>query len=43
MLPYKEKQGENVIHSLRSTLDKVLPQDVEPKFVYTGTKLPAKF
>ena len=42
-LPYKGKQGENVICSLTSTLDKVLPQDVEPKFVYTGTKLSAKF
>ena len=27
-LPYKGKQGENVICSLRNTLDKILPQDV---------------
>ena len=42
-LPYKGKQGENVIHSLRNNLDKVLPQDVQAKFVYTGTKFSAKF
>ena len=42
-LPYKEKQGENVIRSLRNTLDKILPQDVEPKFIHTGTKLSAMF
>ena len=29
-LPYKGKQGENVICSLRNTLDKILSQDVEP-------------
>ena len=42
-LPYKRKQGENVIRSLRNTLDKILPQDVEPKFIYTGTELSTKF
>ena len=31
------------IRSLRSTLDKILMQDFQPKFVYTGTKLSAKF
>ena len=41
-LPYKGKQGENVIRSLRNTLDKILPQAVE-KFIYTGTKLSTKF
>ena len=41
--PYERKQGENVIHFWRNTSDKILPQDVEPKFVYTGTKLLAKF
>ena len=40
---YKGKQGENVILSLRNTLDKILPVDVEPKFIYTGTKLSARF
>ena len=34
-LPYKGKQGENVVRSLRNTLDRVLPQDVEPKLIYT--------
>ena len=42
-LPYKGKQGENVIRFLRNTLDKILPQGVEPKFIHTGTKLSAKF
>ena len=42
-LPYKGKQDENVICSLRNTLDKILPQDVEPKFIYTGTKFSTKF
>ena len=37
-LPHKGKQDENLIRSLKNTLDKVLPQDVEPKFIYTGTK-----
>ena len=41
-LPCKGKQGENVIRSLRNTLDKILPQDVQPKFIYTETKLSAK-
>ena len=31
-LPYKGKQSENVIRSLRNTLDEILPQDVDPKF-----------
>ena len=42
-LPYKGKQGENVIRSLRNSLDKTLPQDVKPKFIFTGTKLSTKF
>ena len=31
------------MRSLRNTLDKILLQYVEPKFIYTGTKLSAKF
>ena len=42
-LPYKGKQGENVIRSQRNILVKILQQDVEPKFIHTGTKLSAKF
>ena len=42
-LPYKGKQEENVSRSLRNTLDKILQHDVIPKFIYTGTKLSAKF
>ena len=42
-LPYKGKQEENVSRSPRNTLDKILQHDVIPKFVYTGTKLSAKF
>ena len=42
-LPYKGKQSENVILCLRNTLDKILPQNVKPRFVYTATKLSAKF
>ena len=42
-LSCKRKQGENFIRSLRNTLDKILLQDFQPKFVYTGTKLSAKF
>ena len=30
-LQYIGKQGENVIHSLRNILDKIVPQDVKPK------------
>ena len=42
-LRYKGKQGENVIRSLRNTLDKILPHDAEPKFIFTESKLSAKF
>ena len=42
-LLYKGKQGENVIRSLRNTLDKILLEDVEPKFIYTESKLSVKF
>ena len=31
-LPYKGKQSENVIRSLKNNLDEILLQDVEPKF-----------
>ena len=39
----KEKTGEDVICSLRNTLHKILPEDVESKFIQAGTKLSAKF
>lgn len=39
----KEKTGENVTCSLRNTLHKILPEDVESKFIQAGTKLSAKF
>ena len=42
-LPHKGKQRKNLIRSLKNTLDKILPQDVEPEFIYTGTKWSAKF
>ena len=35
--------SQNVICSLRNTLDNALPQDDGPKFVYTGTKVSVKF
>ena len=41
--PFKRKQDENVICSLRNTLDKIIQQDAEPKFLCTGTKLSPKF
>ena len=31
-LPYKGKQSENFIRSLKNTLDEILLQDVDPKF-----------
>ena len=43
ILPYKVKQSENVQRSPKHNLDKVLPEDIEPKFVYTESKLSAKF
>ena len=42
--PYKGKQDINFIHSLKkNTLNKILSQTVEPNFIYTETKIPAKF
>ena len=39
-LPYKGKQGENVICSLRNTLDKILPQDVFFFFFFYNNRKP---
>ena len=39
-LPYKGKQGENVICSLRNTLDKILPQDVSFFFFFFNNRKP---
>ena len=39
-LPYKGKQGENVICSLRNTLDKILPQDVSFFFFFYNNRKP---
>ena len=42
-LPHEGKQSENVVRFLGNILHKVLPQDVELKFVDTETKFSAEF
>ena len=46
LLPKRSALESSIYHffrSLRNILDIILPQDVEPKFIYTGTKLSVKF
>ena len=38
-LPYKGQQGEKVLKSFKTTLHRSLPNNIEKKVVYTGTKL----
>ena len=42
-LPFKGKQGESTIWSLKNILKQVLLENVELKFVYVRTKLSSKF
>ena len=42
-LPYKGQQGEKVLKSLKTTLHRSLPNNIETKVVYTGTKLDSNF
>ena len=37
------KQGEKVLKSFRKTLHRSLPNNIETKVVYTGTKLSSNF
>ena len=38
-LPYKGQQGEKVLKSFKTTLHRSLPNNIQTKVVYTGTKL----
>ena len=42
-LPYKGQQGQKVLKSFMTTLHRSLPNDIETKVVYTGTKLGYNF
>ena len=42
-LPYKGQQGEKILRSFKTTLHKSLPNNIETKVVYTGTKLCSNF
>ena len=42
-LPYKGQQGDKVIKSFKTTLHRSLPNNIETKVVYTGTKLGSNF
>ena len=42
-LPYKGKEGEKIISQFRKALDKALPNNVQPQFVYTGQKVGSLF
>ena len=42
-LPYKGADGEKIIKQFRKALDKALPSNVQPQFVYTGKKVGSLF
>ena len=42
-LPYKGQPGEKVLKSFKTTLHRSLPNNIETKVVYTGTKLDSNF
>ena len=42
-LPHREQQVEKVIKSFKATLHRSLPNNMETKIVYTGTKLGSSF
>ena len=42
-LPHREQQVEKVIKSFKATLHRSLPNNMETKIVYTGTKLGSNF
>ena len=42
-LPYKGEKAEKVLKSFKATLHRSLPNNIETKVVYTGTKLCSNF
>ena len=42
-LPYNGQQGEKVLKSFKTTLHRSLPNNIEAKVVYAGTKLGSNF
>ena len=42
-LPYKGQKAEKVLKSFKATLHRSLPNNIETKVVYTGTKLCSNF
>ena len=38
-LPYKGKEGERILRELKGVLNKYLPKEVKPRFIYKGKKL----
>ena len=42
-LTYRRQQDEKVIKSLKTALHKSLPNNIETKVVYTGTKMDSNF
>ena len=42
-LPHREQKVEKVIKSFKATLHRSLPNNMETKIVYTGTKLGSNF
>ena len=43
MLPYKGEKGVDISKRLKTTLEKSLTGNVQPKIVFKGTKLSSKF
>ena len=43
LLPYAGQKGEHLIRSLRKNMHRTLPENVQTRLCYTGTKLGTKF
>ena len=43
LLPYTGQKGEHLIRSLRKDIHRTLPENVQSRICYTGTKLGTKF
>ena len=42
-LPYKGKEGENIVNKFKSQINRVLPKNVKPRFIFKGKKLGSYF
>ena len=42
-LPYKGKEGENIIRKFKKNITRILPNNVKPRFIYKGKKIGSFF